>query len=260
MDETRTLAGRIGIVTGASSGIGRAVASALLESGAHVVINARRKERLDQLANALPIDRGRVAVVAGDITKEQTIDSLFTAAQRTFDALPNLVVVNAGRGLLGSLLNSTPEQWEEMITLNVHGALSLMRQAALCMLEQVERIGRYQRPFDIVVLGSCVGRHVVPRASVYSSTKFAVHAAAEALRREIGPKGIRVTLIEPGIVRTSFHDVAGFTPGFYDQWEETNGPLIHAEDIARGIVYSVSQPAHVHVQNMAIRAVAQDYP
>jgi NADP-dependent 3-hydroxy acid dehydrogenase YdfG len=117
-----------------------------------------------------------------------------------------------------------------------------------------------RQPRDIVVLGSVVGRHVSPFSSMYGSTKFAVHSLAEALRREIGPKGVRVTLVEPAVVVSEFQQVAGYTDELVDGFNEKFGPLLVPSDIARSIAWVAAQPAHVHVSDIVVRATRQEYP
>ena len=113
---------------------------------------------------------------------------------------------------------------------------------------------------DVVVLGSCVGVNVSPFSGMYGATKFAVGAAAEALRREVGARGVRVTNIRPGIVASEFQDVAGYDAENFGQATEKFGTVLTPEDVARTIGFVVSQPPHVHVNELTIRPVGQDYP
>lgn len=256
------LEGRIAVVTGASAGIGEAVARELAAGGARVVLNARRRDRLEALALDLGHAHGRgcCAVAPGDCADPGVISSMLVAAESAFGAAPDLVVVNAGRGLAGSVLSSDDAQWEEVIRTNLVGAAALMRAAAARMLASLEGQDWRARPRDIIVLGSIVGRHVSPFSSMYGSTKFAVHALAEALRREIGPRGVRVTLIEPAVVVSEFQSVAGYTDDLVAGFEQKFGPLLAPADIARAIAFTASQPPSVHVSDIVIRATRQDYP
>ena len=252
---------RIAIVSGASAGIGRAIAGRLAADGARLVVNARRAERLDELATEIGADR--VAVVAGDAAEQAVVDAMLDAAVERFGREADLVVVNAGRGLAGSVFTSDESQWEEMVRLNVVGAARLMRAAAERMV-----VGRdpgsdkswVDSPRDIVVLGSNVGRHISPFSSMYGATKFAVNSLAEALRRELAPKGVRVTLIEPGLVRSEFQGVAGYDPKSFGEFMERVGPVLEPEDVARTVAFIASQPAHVHINDVVIRPTRQEYP
>lgn len=254
------LDGRVAIVTGASAGIGEAVARELVECGASVVVNARRADRLEALKADIEKTQGVacVATVAGDCADDAVIEALFETARSTFGKPADLVVVNAGRGLAGSVVSSDKAEWEEVVRTNLLGAAALMRAASQHMTEgrpEVKTDGDWtSQPRDIVVLGSVVGRHVSPFSSMYGSTKFAVHSLAEALRREVGPKGIRVTLVEPAVVVSEFQQVAGYTDELVGGFQEKFGPLLIPADIARSIAFVAGQPAHVHISDIVVRA------
>ena len=255
---THPLQERVAVVTGASSGIGRAIAVELLRGGASVVANARGVDRLASLRDDPTL--GDVArcldILAGDAAAPAVIESLLTRAQSRFGPA-DLVVVNAVRGLSGSVLTSDPGEWEEMVRTNLTGAMHMMRAAALRMMA-VKR--KANSAADIVVIGSTVGRHISPFSSAYGGTKFAIGSVAEAMRRELAPANIRVTLIEPGIVRSGFQKVAGYTPDWFDSFAEKIGPVLEPEDVARTVAFIVSQPAHVHINDVVIRPTRQDYP
>jgi NADP-dependent 3-hydroxy acid dehydrogenase YdfG len=256
------LSGRIGLVTGASAGIGEAVARELVARGARVVVNARRVERLEALKKALESahPEAACALAPGDCADPGVINLMFDTAAAEFGRTPDLVVVNAGRGLAGSVVGSDPGEWGEVVRTNLLGAAALMRAAAERMTTGLTPENWRERAHDIVVLGSVVGRHVSPFSSMYGSTKFAVHSLAEALRREIGPKGVRVTLVEPAVVVSEFQAVAGYTDDLVGGFEEKFGPLLEPADIARAIGFVAAQPPAVHVSDIVVRATRQDYP
>lgn len=266
-----TLDGRIAIITGASAGIGEALARDCVREGARVVINARRGARLRELASELGEDR--VEIVAGDAADEGVIAQLLDAPKRRFGADADLIVVNAGRGLRGSVYDSNTDEWEEMVRTNILGASRLMREAARRMVEAWPAAGtdEFEAQWkqavdsggparDIVVLGSTVGRHISPFSSMYGSTKFAVNSLAEALRRQLAASGIRVTLIEPGVVRTEFQESAGYEMEGFGAFMDRVGPVLRAEDISRSIVFAASQPPQVHVNDLMVRPTRQEYP
>lgn len=250
----KDLENRSALVTGASSGIGRAVALDLAARGAAVVVNARREQKLLDLAREIEALGAAAVPVAGDAASPDVIDRMLRAAE-SLAGPADLVVANAGRGLGGSVLTSDPEQWEEMIRVNLTALARLVRAAG----EQMIRAETTQ-PRDIVVLGSTVGRHVSPFSSMYGATKFAAGSLAEAARREMGPQGVRVSLIEPGVVVSEFQSVAGYSDELVQSFKDRFGPLLEPEDVARTIGFIVSQPPNVHINDVVIRATKQDYP
>lgn len=266
MAQNQTLNGRVGIVTGASAGIGEAVAADLASRGAALILNARRESRLDELAQRLTDKHGpvggspRAVGVAGDASDDDTIGAMLDAAREHYGVEADLIVANAGRGLNGSVMTSDTAQWEEMIRTNLLGVSKLIRRSGECLLALNEQRDWREHACDIVVLGSTVGRHISPFSSMYGATKFGVNSLAEAARRELGPKGIRVTLIEPGIVKSEFQSVAGYDPGSFGELMEKFSPVLVPEDIARTIGFIVSQPAGMHVCDVVIRPTRQDYP
>jgi NADP-dependent 3-hydroxy acid dehydrogenase YdfG len=259
-----SLSDRIAVVTGASAGIGLFIAQDLAGAGARVVVNARRKDQLEAVAASLP--PGRAHAHAGDAADPAVIAALLDAARSRFgegtrDA--DLIVINAGRGLNGSVMTSDTAQWEEMIRTNYLGCALLLREAGRRMLAGIGSAtgpAAVTAPRDIIVLGSTVGRHVSPFSSMYGSTKFAVHGLVEGARRELGPRGIRVSLIEPGFVESEFQGVAGYDPAWFAGVKERIGPVLQPPDVARTVIFIAAQPPHVHVSDILIRPTRQDYP
>lgn len=258
------LTGRIAVVTGASAGIGEAIARDLVAHGASVVINARRTERLRAVAERLGLDR--VAIVAGDCSEQSVINEMLDLARVRFGGgarEPDLVVVNAGRGLNGSVMTSDPTQWDEMIRTNLLGAARLIRSSGERMRkwsEGKQGVDVIGPPRDVVVIGSTVGRHVSPFSSMYGATKFGVHGLTEGARRELGPRGIRISLIEPGFVVSEFQGVAGYDTKWVDEVFQRIGPPLSPADVARAVSFIASQPAGVHMSDILLRPTRQDYP
>jgi len=258
---------RIVLVTGASSGIGEAVARAAAAGGARLVLNARRGERLDALARELTEDSSgdRAVCVAGDAADDDVIRAMFDTPLAKFGKEPDAVIVNAGRGLKGSVLDSDITQWESMVRTNLIGAAKLMREAARRMIARLDASQSggeswVNTPRDIVCLGSVVGRHISPFSSMYGSTKFGVHSLGEALRREVGPKGIRVSVIEPAIVRSEFQEVAGYDAAGFGAFMEKIGPVLEPSDVGQLIASILTLPARVNIADVVIRPTRQDYP
>jgi NADP-dependent 3-hydroxy acid dehydrogenase YdfG len=150
------------------------------------------------------------------------------------------------------MMTSDAGQWREVYEVNVLGAGLLMRKAAGLMGEHGSG--------DIVVISSAVGENVSPFSGFYGSSKFAVGAMAEALRREICGKGVRVTTVKPGLVASEFQEVAGYNAENFYKTVEKYGKMLEPGDVARVIGFVVSQPAHVHVNDVMVRPTRQDYP
>jgi len=260
------LESRTALVTGASAGIGYHTAIHLAALGARVVLNARREQRLVELAQRLddqyPLsdDSPRAFVLPGDASDQTLIDEMLAGDPGSGRPAPDLVVVNAGRGLAGSVLDSDPDQWDEMIRTNYLGAARMIRAGGAALARRQADFDWPARPADLVVIGSTVGRHISPFSSMYGSTKSAVHALAESARRELGPKGVRVSLVEPGIVRTEFQGVAGYDPETFGAKMEDLDPVLTPTDVARTIGFIVAQAPGVHVCDIVVRPTRQDYP
>jgi len=248
------LSGKKAVVTGASSGIGRAVALALARLGAAVVIQARRKERLDALAGEIAAAGGKALAVAGDAGAQPDIEALMERAVAWDEGggTLDIAVANAGRGLAGGILGSDPAQWRELYQTNVLGAAYLLRLAGQLMVKQ----GRG----DIVALGSVAGRMVSPFSGFYGSSKFAIGAIAEGLRREVCQQGVRVTVVMPGIVLSEFQNVAGYDDENFGKSIAQFGKLLEPHDIADAIAWLLTLPAHVNVNELMIRPTGQPYP
>jgi NADP-dependent 3-hydroxy acid dehydrogenase YdfG len=246
--------GKTAVVTGASSGIGRAIALTLARAGAAVAIHARRRERLEALAAEIEAAGGKALAVAGDAGVDADIDALLerTLAWREGGCRFDIVVANAGRGLAGGLTTSDEAQWQELYRTNVLGTAHLLRRAGQHLAER--------RAGDIVVVGSVVGRNISPFSGFYGSSKFAVTALAEALRQEVCAKGVRVSTVMPGIVASGFQEVAGYTEENFGKTVAAFGKVLEPQAIADGVAWLLAQPPHVNVSEIMIRPTGQNYP
>jgi NADP-dependent 3-hydroxy acid dehydrogenase YdfG len=244
------LNGKVAAITGASSGIGEATAEALANAGAHVSLAARRKDRLDELAERISSDGSRALAVEADIGDQGEAQSFVS---RTADELGGLDILinNAGVMLLGPVEGADPEHWRRMVEVNVLGLL-YCTHAALPLMR--ERGGGH-----IVNVSSVAGRHATFGSAVYNLTKFGVTGFSEALRQEALGSNIRVTVVEPGFVATELqgHNENPAVREALEKFRSDIGTVLEAEDIARGIVYAVSQPEHVNVNEVMIRPTGQ---
>src|SRR5919198_1882729 len=223
---------RVLVITGASTGIGAATARAAAADGFGVVLAARSRDKLDALVDELGADRA--LAVPTDVTVWEDNERLIAAALDRFGRV-DVVFANAGFGATRGWLKETPEHWRDMVLTNVLGAAYTLRAAIPAVTETKGHL---------LVTGSVAGRRVLP-GSLYSCTKWAVTAMGEAVRTDLNDTGVRVTVIEPGMVDTPFFD-NGAGPG-----------ALQADDIARAVLYAVSQPPHVDVNELLIRPTAQ---
>jgi len=244
------ITGKVVIVTGASSGIGEATARLLAEHGAKVVLAARRKDRLEALADEIKGKGGEALVVETDVTDKQAAQKLIEQTKEQFGSI-DVLINNAGVMLLGPALDSPLEDWEQMVHLNLLGLL-YTTHAALPIMKQ-------QGGGHIVNISSVAGRTNRPGSAVYNLTKWGVGAFTESLRQELsgGKTGIRTTIIEPGATST---ELQGHNrPEVQEEMKQRFGDMkwLEAEDIAAGILYAVTQPEHVSVNELLIRPTEQ---
>jgi NADP-dependent 3-hydroxy acid dehydrogenase YdfG len=247
---------RIAIVTGTTSGIGEATLRKFVAAGFGVVGNGRNAEKLAGLEDEIG---AAFCSVAGNAADHTVVEQLFAMATDRFGREADIVVANAGRGLGGSVKDADLTQFEEVLKINVSGALALIQKAAQKMVD-IQQNAYPKSAADIVIIGSTVGRNISPFSAVYGATKFAVHALAEGLRREVGSKGVRVSLVEPGAVLSGFQAGAGYSDELVNSFHEKFGPLLIGDDIANAILHIVTQPPHVHISNIVVRPTRQDYP
>lgn len=247
---------RTAVVTGASSGIGRAVAERFVREGMRVVAAGRSKERLTTLADDLAGQPGTLATHTGDMNEPGDTGRLLARAGEEWGCEPTVFVLSAGRGLPGTVLGSDAGRWPELIETNVLAVLHQLRACGELFRESARADGGRQVR-DIVVMGSTVGRQVSAANPVYGSTKFALHAVTEALRQELCAHGVRVTLIEPGFVRSGFQDAAGYDREWFASVEEQCGPLLTPQDVAETVAFVVGRPAHVHLDDIRLRPTRQ---
>lgn len=240
-----TLEGKIVLVTGASSGIGQATALALSKAGARVAVGARRTDRLKDLAQDT---RGEILVVELDVTDEQSVQAAVAATVERFGAL-DAVVNNAGIMLSGAILGADTTEWTRMIETNLLGSMYTVHAALPHLLESKGAV---------VQISSTSGRISSAAGGVYAATKFGITAFAEALRQEVTTQGVRVVVVEPGFVSTELtsHITDPNMQAAAKNMAESMRTL-QPEDIAAAVVYALTQPAHVAVNEILIRPTDQ---
>jgi NADP-dependent 3-hydroxy acid dehydrogenase YdfG len=241
------LAGRVAAVTGASSGIGAATAVALSRAGATVALAARRRDRLDALAAEL---EGPSSVHEVDVSDEQQARAFVESAHSEHGGL-HLLVNNAGVMLLGPVAGADTAEWRRMLEVNLWGLL-ICTHAALPLIAQ-------SGGGDVVNVSSVAGRRADAGGAVYNMTKFGVHAFSEALRQEALHAGVRVTIVAPGMVDTELqgHNTNPLVVSAIAKARERTGEVLAADDVADAVVYAVTRPRHVDVNEILVRPTGQ---
>ena len=221
------------LITGASSGIGAATARRAAGAGYRVVLAARSADRLDALAEELG-GAERALALPCDVTEWEQQQALVARALDAFGRL-DVAFANAGFGAQRGFLNDDPEHWRAMVLTNVYGAALTIRATVPALRESRGHL---------LLTGSVAGRRVMP-GSLYSCTKHAVTAMAEAARQDLDGSGVRVTLLSPGAVETPFWDRGAPAGALAD------------DDVADAVMYAVTRPPHVDVNEILLRPVAQ---
>jgi NADP-dependent 3-hydroxy acid dehydrogenase YdfG len=245
---TQGIAGKVVVITGASSGLGEAAARLLSAQGAKVVLGARRLERLEALAAELHLPPG--AVVQTDVTDVEQVRNLVARAVE-LDGRLDVIINNAGLMPQSPLDRLRIDEWDRMIDVNIKGVLYGIAAA----LPQMQA----QKSGHIINVSSVAGHKVRAGGSVYSATKHAVRVISEGLRQEVKPYNIRTTIISPGAVDTelpnsvSEPDVAEGIRAMYDQL------AIPADSFARCVAFAMSQPDDVDINEILYRPTGQEY-
>jgi len=246
----QALKNRVALVTGASSGIGEATALALAAAGARVAVAARRRDRLEAVANKIRADGGEALVVEADFGVEAQAQRAVHETEKAFGRL-DILVNNAGVMYLEPVIEADLARWRRMVEINVLGLIAAT-QAALPGM-------RARGDGHIVNIASTAGRIATPTAAAYAATKFGVVGFSEALRKEIYRDRIRVSVIEPGVVETELRDHIGHdaTQKAINDWASSMRQL-QSDDVARAIVFCVTQPPHVCINEILMRPTDQE--
>ncbi|HHQ9181001.1 TPA: SDR family oxidoreductase [Staphylococcus aureus] len=228
------LTDKVAVVTGAGSGIGEAIATLLHEEGVKVILVGRNKDKLQNVANQLAQDS--VKVVPTDVTKKEEVDELIKIAQQTFGGL-DIVINSAGQMLSSKITDYQVDEWDSMIDVNIKGTLYTTQAALPTMLEQSSG--------HLINIASISGFEVTKSSTIYSATKAAVHTITQGLEKELAKTGVKVTSISPGMVDTAI--TAAYNP--------TDRKKLEPQDIAEAVLYALTQPSHVNVNEITVRPV-----
>ena len=241
-----SLSGKVAAITGASSGIGEATALALVAEGAAVSLAARRGDRIEALAERINGAGGTALAIETDVTDEAQANAFVERTNEELGGLDTLVN-NAGVMLLGPVAGAPTEQWRQMIDVNLLGLL-YCTHAALPILGS-------QGSGDVVNVASVAGRIASLGSGVYNMTKWGVVGFSEALRQECAMANVRVTAIEPGWVDTELqgHNDHPLVVERMEEMIKAIDKILEPADIARAIVFAVTQPPHVSINEMLIR-------
>ena len=241
------VAGKVVVITGASSGLGEATAKMLTEKGAKLVLGARREERLQQLVDDITSDGGEAIYKAVDVTKRDEVEDLANAALEKFGRI-DVLVNNAGLMPLAPLDELKVDEWDQMIDVNIKGVMYGVGAVLPTM--------RKQESGHIINLSSVAGHVVFPGATVYCATKFAVKAISEGIRQESNGQ-IRSTNISPGAVATELTEHISHKDS-KEMADDLYNDAIDSGSIARAITFAIEQPGEVDVNEMIIRPTKQE--
>src|SRR5262245_545603 len=242
--------GKVVVITGASSGLGKSAARLLAASGAKVALGARRKDRIDALVKDITAKGGSALGFKTDVTKRGDVEALVKGAMDKYGRI-DVIVNNSGVMFIAPMAALKVEEWDRMIDVNIKGLLYGV--AAVLPIMQKQKQGH------IINIASVAGFKVfAPGGTVYSATKFAVRAVSEGLRMEHKAYNIRTTMISPGAVATELKEGSS-EESIRENLREFYKMAIPADSIARAVAYAIEQPAEVEIDEVVIRPTAQDF-
>jgi short-subunit dehydrogenase len=237
------LTGKTALVTGASSGIGRASALALAREGANLVLTARRQERLDELMEVVHKSGGKVVNVVGDAIEEETAQRCVATAMQTYNTL-DILINNVGVGNYKNLVDTSASEYDEMMNTNVRSTFLFTRQAVPVMIKQGSG--------TVLMISSMAGIYGFAGEAVYCATKFAQVGFAQALDKELRPHGIKVGVICPGGVKTEFALGRGRT-----EQSVTKSGMLEPEDVASAVILACTQSSGSRIIEIQMRTMAE---
>lgn len=244
----KDFAGRVAVITGASSGMGRATAMLLASRGAKVALLARRQDALDDIAARIRELGGEALAVTADVTDQASVGEAAESVKRRFGDV-DLIFNNAGLMLPGAIGDQPQREWESQIDLNVTGAMRVIQ----AFIPQLEASAAQGKVVDLINTSSIASQYVYGYFAVYSATKAFVSHLSRHLRMELGPKNIRVCVIEPGITETELQSHFTFQ-GAIDWLENASKTIefLKPEDIAATVGFIAALPKHVNIQQLVV--------
>jgi NADP-dependent 3-hydroxy acid dehydrogenase YdfG len=247
---TPNIAGKIVVITGASSGLGESTARLLAAQGAKVVVGARRMDRIDTVVREITAGGGEALGVKTDVTERKDVEALVQTALKRFDRV-DAIVNNSGIMPIAPLVERRVDEWDRMIDVNIKGLL----YGVAAVLPAMQKQGHGH----IINIASVLGFKVfAPGGTVYSATKFAVRAITEGLRIELKPHNIRTTMISPGVVATELPESSS-EEATRQHLRDFYKIAIPADSIARAVAYAIEQPDAVDINEIVIRPTAQEF-
>lgn len=242
----KSIKGKVTLITGASRGIGLATAEKFASEGADLILVARTESILKEIANKLQKEyKVKAVALSADISKSEEVEKIFENIRKDFGKL-DILINNAGRGIYNLIENISAKECKEIVDLNLTGLILCTHFAVRMMIPQ--------RNGHIVNIASVAGRVGIPGWSVYCATKWAVVGFSESIRKELLKHNIRVTVVEPGVVRTEWGE------NMPEDWVAQRAAMkaLKPEDVAEAIYYVVTQPDHVSVNELLIRPTEQE--
>ena len=241
---SRDLKGKVALVTGASSGIGRAMARMLAGEGVRLALVGRSKERLQAVRDEFP--DVEALVIAADLTKPAEVER--TIAETVAGLGPiDILLANAGLYLTGDLVDGDPDDFDEVIGVNINAVFRAVRAVLPSMIER--------RAGDIIVTSSVAGHQAIPWEPVYSATKHAVQAFVHGVRRQVAPHGVRIGAVAPGVV---LNELWGYSDPAVIAAKAAAREGLLSEDIADAVLFMLTRPANVTIRDLVILPQNQD--